>query len=85
MPSGRRDAVVMREHVHWLGGAGEDDPDDVELRAAAAPYQHVRSIGEDVSAAELLLPRGAPAAAGRRGSGRGGRGHDRARGAPRAS
>jgi putative molybdopterin biosynthesis protein len=57
MPSGR-DAVVMREHVHWLGGAGEDDPDDVELRAAAAPYQHVRSIGEDVSAAELLLPVG---------------------------
>jgi putative molybdopterin biosynthesis protein len=29
-----------------------------ELRAAAAPYQHVRSIGEDVSAAELLLPAG---------------------------
>jgi putative molybdopterin biosynthesis protein len=57
MPSGR-DAVVMREQVHWLGGAGEDDPEDVELRAAAAPYQHVRSIGEDVSAAELLLPAG---------------------------
>jgi putative molybdopterin biosynthesis protein len=56
MPPGR-DAVVMREHVHWLG-AGEEDPADVELRAAAAPYQHVRSIGEDVSAAELLLPAG---------------------------
>jgi putative molybdopterin biosynthesis protein len=57
MPPGL-DAVVMREHVHWLGDAGEDDPGDVELRAAAAPYQHVRSIGEDVSAAELLLPAG---------------------------
>ena len=34
------------------------DGDAVELRAAAAPYQHVRSIGEDVSAAELLLPAG---------------------------
>lgn len=45
------DAVVMREEVHELDG-------DVELRAAAAPYQHVRSIGEDVSAAELLLPAG---------------------------
>jgi putative molybdopterin biosynthesis protein len=45
------DAVVMREDVHTRGGA-------VELRAAAAPYQHVRSIGEDVSAAELLLPTG---------------------------
>jgi putative molybdopterin biosynthesis protein len=57
MPSGR-DAVVMREQVHWLGAGGEDNPTDVELRAAAAPYQHVRSIGEDVSAAELLLPAG---------------------------
>src|SRR5215208_6679873 len=45
------DAVVMREDVHELDGG-------VELRAAAAPYQHVRSIGEDVSAAELLLPTG---------------------------
>lgn len=45
------DAVVMREHVHYEGAAAE-------LRAAAPPYQHVRSIGEDVSAAELLLPEG---------------------------
>jgi putative molybdopterin biosynthesis protein len=45
------DAVVMREDVHEAGGG-------VELQAAAAPYQHVRSIGEDVSAAELLLPAG---------------------------
>ena len=29
-----------------------------ELRAAVAPYQHVRSIGEDISATELLLPAG---------------------------
>ena len=36
--------------------------DAVDLRAAAAPYQHVRSIGEDVSAAELCCPP-APAAA----------------------
>jgi putative molybdopterin biosynthesis protein len=57
MPPGR-DAVVMREQVHWLGESSEEDPADVELRAAAAPYQHVRSIGEDVSAAELLLPAG---------------------------
>jgi len=45
------DAVVMREDVQEVDGG-------VELRAAAAPYQHVRSIGEDVSAAELLLPTG---------------------------
>nr|MBA3907130.1 molybdopterin biosynthesis protein [Pseudonocardiales bacterium] len=29
-----------------------------ELRAAVPPYQHVRSIGEDISATELLLPEG---------------------------
>jgi putative molybdopterin biosynthesis protein len=46
------DAVVMREHVHV------DDAGRAELRAAVAPYQHVRSIGEDVSATELLLPEG---------------------------
>jgi putative molybdopterin biosynthesis protein len=50
MPAGR-DAVVMREHVHDAGGTAE-------LRAAVPPYQHVRSIGEDVSTAELLLPEG---------------------------
>jgi len=43
------DAVVMREHVHHAGGRAE-------LQAAATPYQHVRTIGEDVSATELLLP-----------------------------
>jgi putative molybdopterin biosynthesis protein len=46
------DAVVMREDVHEVEGGG------VEVRAAAPPYQHVRSIGEDASAAELLLPAG---------------------------
>ena len=51
MPDGR-DAVIMREHVHY-DGAGR-----AELRAAVPPYQHVRSIGEDVSAGELLLPEG---------------------------
>ena len=42
----------MREHVHY------DDAGRAELRSAVAPYQHVRSIGEDVSATELLLPTG---------------------------
>src|SRR5689334_12966477 len=51
MPDGF-DAVVMREHVHY------DDAHRAELRAGVAPYQHVRSIGEDVSATELLLPTG---------------------------
>jgi putative molybdopterin biosynthesis protein len=51
MPDGR-DAVVMREHVHY------DGEKRAELRAAVPPYQHVRSIGEDVSVGELLLPEG---------------------------
>jgi putative molybdopterin biosynthesis protein len=46
------DAVIMREQVHEAEGGM------VELRAAAAPWHHVRSIGEDVSAGELLLPAG---------------------------
>ena len=45
------DAVVIREHVHYAH-------DQAELRSAAVPYQHVRSIGEDISATELLLPEG---------------------------
>jgi putative molybdopterin biosynthesis protein len=45
------DAVVMREQTHYVDGRAE-------LRAAVAPYQHVRSIGEDISATELLLPAG---------------------------
>lgn len=51
LPAGR-DAVVMREHLHRVGAGG------VRLSAAASPYQHVRSIGEDVAAGELLLPPG---------------------------
>lgn len=45
------DAVVMRENVHYVGEAAE-------IMAAVPPYQHQRSIGEDVSAGELLLPEG---------------------------
>ncbi|MBB4908649.1 molybdopterin biosynthesis protein [Actinophytocola algeriensis] len=50
LPAGY-DAVIMREHVHRTG-------EQAEIRAAVPPYQHVRSIGEDISAAELLLPEG---------------------------
>ncbi len=50
IPDGR-DAVVMREHVHYCDGRAE-------LRAAVPPFQHVRSIGEDIAATELLLPQG---------------------------
>jgi len=47
------DAVVMIEQVHHLERDGS-----VELMAAAAPWQHVRSLGEDIVATELVLPSG---------------------------
>jgi putative molybdopterin biosynthesis protein len=50
LPAGY-DAVIMREHVHRVG-------ETAQIHAAVPPYQHVRSIGEDISAAELLLPEG---------------------------
>ncbi len=43
------DAVVMIEQVH------QPDPDTVELVAPAFPWQHVRRVGEDIVAGEMLL------------------------------
>ncbi|MDP2871613.1 MAG: molybdopterin biosynthesis protein [Bacillota bacterium] len=47
------DAVIMIEDVHIGGTAGA-----IEILAPAAPWQHVRPIGEDVAAGEMLLPSG---------------------------
>ena len=44
-------SVVMIEKVHQL------DDSNVEIFEAAAPWQNVRLVGEDVVATELLLPR----------------------------
>ena len=44
------DAVVMVEHVH------EVDDATVEIQAPVPPYHHVRPLGEDMVASELLLP-----------------------------
>jgi putative molybdopterin biosynthesis protein len=43
------DAVIMIEDVHIL------DSDKVEIREAAHPWQHVRAIGEDVIATEMVF------------------------------
>ena len=48
LPDGR-DAVVMIEDVVW------EDTTAV-LHDAAAPWQHVRQIGEDICAGEMILP-----------------------------
>lgn len=44
------DAVIMVEDVHTLPHGA------VEIIAPATPWQHVRPVGEDVVAGELLLP-----------------------------
>jgi len=45
-----RDAVIMIEDVHAV------DEKTVEIIKAATPYQHVRTMGEDTVATELVLP-----------------------------
>ncbi len=47
------DAVIMIEDVFY------PDPDNdriVEIRSPATPWQHIRSIGEDIVATEMILP-----------------------------
>ena len=44
------DAVIMVEVVH------EVDESTIEIQSPVAPYQHVRPLGEDIVATELVLP-----------------------------
>ncbi len=46
------DAVVMIEDVHYV------NDQEVELAIPATPWQHVRTIGEDIVATELIIPEG---------------------------
>lgn len=45
-------AVVMIEDVHFLENG------DAQLHMPATPWQHIRTIGEDIVATELILPEG---------------------------
>lgn len=45
------DAVIMIEHVQPV-----DDGRAIEIMAAVPPWQHVRALGEDIVASELVLP-----------------------------
>ena len=49
MPSGF-DAVIMLETLQ------EIDSSNVEIMASVAPWQHVRPLGEDIVASEMVLP-----------------------------
>ncbi|RQD74043.1 MAG: molybdopterin biosynthesis protein, partial [Candidatus Syntrophonatronum acetioxidans] len=44
------DAVIMIEDIHQL------DEETIEITSAAAPWQHVRPMGEDIVATELIIP-----------------------------
>ena len=51
MPAGT-DAVVMIEHVR----RDDEDPELLRVSDPVAPWQHVRPLGEDIVATELVLP-----------------------------
>jgi len=51
MPAGT-DAVIMIENIQMVGD------DRIRIEAPAFPWQHVRKMGEDIVATELLYPRG---------------------------
>jgi putative molybdopterin biosynthesis protein len=48
-------AVIMIEDVNIMKAHGTSD-EHIELIAPATPWQHVRVIGEDIVATELILP-----------------------------
>jgi molybdopterin molybdotransferase/putative molybdopterin biosynthesis protein len=51
MPEGTN-AVIMIEHLNIM------DEKSVEIEAPVFPWQHVRKMGEDIVATQLLFPRG---------------------------
>ncbi|HUH97614.1 MAG TPA: molybdopterin biosynthesis protein [Anaerolineales bacterium] len=57
------DAVIPIENVEALDGRGEiagdiRKPGAIRIRAAVAPWSHVRPLGEDIVATQLVLPAG---------------------------
>lgn len=58
MPEGF-DAVIMIEDVNIIkgqGARGKGQDEFIEIIEPATPWQHVRTIGEDIVATELILP-----------------------------
>lgn len=49
LPEGTN-AVIMIEYVFPVGD------DEIEIRSAAYPWQHVRKVGEDIVLGELIIP-----------------------------
>ena len=44
------DSVIMVEKIHQV------DEDHLEIRSSAYPWQHIRKVGEDIVATQLVLP-----------------------------
>ncbi|OPX88407.1 MAG: Molybdopterin molybdenumtransferase [Pelotomaculum sp. PtaB.Bin013] len=44
------DAVIMIEDIHYV------QPDLIEIIHPATPWQHVRAVGEDIIATEMIVP-----------------------------
>ena len=56
-------AVIQIEHVEALDQAGQmtaevRNPASIRIREAAKPWQHIRPLGEDMVATQLVLPAG---------------------------
>ena len=56
-------AVIMIEETEALNADGEitpaiREPKEIRIRAAVAPWKHVRPLGEDIVATQLVLPAG---------------------------
>jgi putative molybdopterin biosynthesis protein len=61
--SGRFNAVIPIENTEPLDTSGNPssdprNPDMIRIRAAVVPWQHVRPMGEDMVATQLVLPAG---------------------------
>jgi len=60
---GWANAVIPIENVESLDAHGNitkdiRDPDSIRIRASVAPWSHVRPLGEDIVATQLVLPAG---------------------------
>ncbi|MFZ5945496.1 MAG: molybdopterin biosynthesis protein [Bacillota bacterium] len=44
------DAVIMVEEIQWINDK------EIEILSPAAPWQHIRPVGEDVVAGEIIVP-----------------------------
>jgi len=50
------DAVIPVENIQTLAGPSGASPVAIEIRASVTPWSHVRPMGEDMVATELVLP-----------------------------